>query len=247
MAFPRNIFLQLAFLIVATLAVMTPINSAQAGLFDDLWGIATDPLKIGKLADSAQRSLIQIKELEAQGNYDATARLEQMRSIITEAIAGGEDAINLAANKMDALEKQIDTDALNLIYRAQCAAEQVLMGQMQQSFAQFIKEVKEANPGYTIFGIRFGGIQLNEITVTNPDDAYITAKAAVFAKLDHDLKDNSKAYAILSTYSNLATQATYTRCFYVDQPAETKWIKEKNDLARISLPWTTIVDPQMSH
>jgi hypothetical protein len=46
----------------------------------------TDPLKLGKsssvLAESLQRSLIQLQALEAQGNYDVQQRLEQIRSIL---------------------------------------------------------------------------------------------------------------------------------------------------------------------
>ena len=116
-----------------------------------------------------------------------------MRSILKDAITSGETVIDEVTNKMHDLEDKINQDAINLIYRAQCATQTVMMVQMQQSFAQFIKNVRDADPGIRILGITLVRFHVNEIRVANPDDAYITAKAAVLAKLDKDVKDNTSA------------------------------------------------------
>ena len=221
----------LPLLFLAAIFVVVCQQPCDANVFGDLWGVVTDPLKLGKasteLSDSAQRSLIQISELESQTNYDAQQRLEQMRSILKDAITSGETVIDEVTNKMHDLEDKINQDAINLIYRAQCATQTVMMVQMQQSFAQFIKNVRDADPGIRILGITLVRFHVNEIRVANPDDAYITAKAAVLAKLDKDVKDNTSAYNILSTYENLSRQAGYTRCYYIDQVSEIKWIRGK--------------------
>jgi hypothetical protein len=92
--------------------------SLAGNFFEDAWGVVTDPLKLGKassvLAESLQRPLIQLQALEAQGNYDVQQRLEQIRSILHDAIGGTQDTIALATKNMLALEGQINADAVSL-------------------------------------------------------------------------------------------------------------------------------------
>src|SRR5438552_779673 len=59
--------------------------SLAGNFFEDAWGVVTDPIGLrtasSTLAESLERSLIQLQALEAQGNYDFQQRLEQIRSI----------------------------------------------------------------------------------------------------------------------------------------------------------------------
>jgi hypothetical protein len=222
---------------------------AKANVFGDIWGIATDPLKLDRssktLADSLARTMLQLKELEKQVNYDATARLEQIRSIVQEALRGSEAAIERAERAMLTLEQQINQDAINLLFRAQCAVEVALMDQAQRAFAAFIGNLIKADPSVKILGIKVIDLGANNIQITDPDQAYISSKSAALTALNQNQKDNSRAYSILSVYQNLERGARFTRCAYMGQGLEWRWVKEINELELLSLPWLTVVEPKM--
>lgn len=221
---------------------------AAAGFFQDMYGVVTDPLKLkatsSKISDSAERILLQLEALRGRTDYDIQQRLEQLRSILQDVIDGTDKVISNAITKISALEQDIYADAIRLIYRAQCAAVDV-MDQFHRSFAQMVAEIRKANPGINIAGIRIANVKLNEVVIENPDQAYRSSKAAIFASLSVKVSDNSTAYDILSAYQNLARAAKFTRCHYLDLALEKRWVEEANDMERLSMPWTTIVQPEM--
>ncbi len=95
-------------------------------VFQDLWGIVDDPIKLRassrELSDSIQRTMIQLNELEATGNYDGQQRLEQIRSIAQEVIDHGDVVVADALSRMTALETKTNDDAVRLIAGIECAS-----------------------------------------------------------------------------------------------------------------------------
>jgi hypothetical protein len=235
------------FFVVLISALIISNSSGMCGnAFQDVWGIFIDPLKLGKLSDSAERSLIQLRALEGQGNYDVQQRLEQIRSIVQDAIGGTQQVIDDATARMLALEGIINVDAIKLIYRAQCATEVVLRDQLQRAFAQLIANLKKADPSVKILGIiPIGEVTVNEIKIEDPDKAFYSTKDAVLESLKKEVNENSKAWLILSAYENLEASAKFTRCYYMDQGSDRDWVSEVNEVERLSLPWVLVVKPQM--
>jgi hypothetical protein len=97
----KMIFLRaLLVIILAGSALVLSSHPSSSNFFGDLWGIATDPLKLGRasgeFSNSLQRTLIQLEELERHGNYDVKERLEQIRSIVRDVIAGSQETIAVA-------------------------------------------------------------------------------------------------------------------------------------------------------
>jgi hypothetical protein len=221
----------------------------SGNVFQDAWGIASDPIGLqrasSELSASGERTLIQLRALGAQTNYDVQQRLEQVRAIVQDAISGTRETIEIATTRMHALEAAINADAIKLIYRAQCASEVVLMNQFQRAFAQLIANLKKADPSIRILGITVVDLTAGDIKIDNPDDAYISTKSAVFDTLKREVSDKSKAYRILSAYQNLEVAAKFTRCHYIDQALEKRWVEEVNELERLSLPWVLVVTPTM--
>ncbi|AWM06100.2 hypothetical protein [Bradyrhizobium symbiodeficiens] len=241
-------FRALAFLVTSAVFISTsPAVSGNA--FQDVWGVATDPLKLEKsaseLSQSLERTMAQLGALESQANYDLEQRLEQIRSIVHDALNGTRDIVADATKRMLALEAQVNADAIKLIYRAQCAAEVVLMDQLQRSFAQLIANLKRADPSVTILGARVISLDISDVKIDYPDQAYLSTEATVLAALKKSVNDGSKAYEILSAYQNLERAARFTRCYYIDQAAETRWVQKVNELERLSLPWVRVVQPTM--
>jgi hypothetical protein len=241
-------FRTLVLLIILTL-VASASPAISRNVFQDAWGVVTDPFKLEKssseLSQSLERTLAQLGVLESKTDYDVQQRLEQIRSIVHDALDGAHALVADATKRMLALEAQINADAIRLIYRAQCAVEVVLMDQFQRSFVQLISNLKKADPSITILGVRIINLDVSDIKIDYPDQAYISTKAAILAALQKSVRDDSKAYNILSAYQNLERAASFTRCYYIDQALETRWVQEVNELERLSLPWVLVVQPTM--
>ncbi len=122
--------------------MIAPANPSSADFFEDVWGVATDPLKLGKasteLSDSVERTMIQLRSLEGVANSHATERLEQIRSIVKDAIDGSYDEVQKSIKSMRELDKQVNKDAMNLVYNVKCASDITFMDTAQKSFAGLI-------------------------------------------------------------------------------------------------------------
>jgi hypothetical protein len=191
--------------------------------------------------------MIQLQSLEGVTNAHVTERLEQIRSILRDAISGAEDAIKRATADMLALEAQINNDAVNLVYTAKCAADITLLDTAQKAFGKFITTIRNADPSLKIFGIKVIDLSTNEVQITNPDIAYTSTRSAVMTLLDKTITDDSKAYDILSAYQNLEISAKFNSCYYNGQASQVIWIEEINELERLSLPWTAGVKPDINY
>jgi hypothetical protein len=226
-------------------------TQVRAGnVVEDMWGVAIDPLKLGKaskeLSDGAQRVMIQLTQLEGVANSHVEQRLEQLRTIVQGAIDGTDAELQKAKTAMSDLEKQVDADANQLIYNNKCAVDETLMSTSQKAFAGLVTTLKKTNPSLNILGVKIVDLSTNDVQITDPDKAYISTKDAVMTKLRSDVSDKSKAYDILSAYQNLAKSATYNRCYYKDQIDNTIWAEEANEQERLSIPWVTIVEPDIN-
>jgi hypothetical protein len=230
--------------------------SAYAGLVQDIGGFLTDPLKLDKsttnLGQSADRALAALQALEVKSSYDVQSRLEQIRSIIKDLndgiakhIQSADALIAKAQSAMNALEQKIDDDAINLIYRAQCAAEVALTDQLQRSLADTIDTIVKANPGVTILGIRVGGVDLKPVTITDPDIAYSSTKSFYLVELGK-LKASDPAILIPSKFANVARFARFARCHYIDAPLGMRFLQEEIEFNQLSVPWlSTVVKPTL--
>jgi hypothetical protein len=214
-----------------TLCSLTMVLAAPTPSFPDL---GLDPFGLSssskELSEAAQRIMIQLRELEGIANYDVKQRLEQVRSIMRDAVSGVEDVIHLAMTAMLILESQVNQDAVRLIYIAKCQADVLLMTDAQKAFSQFIAKIIKADTSIKIFGIRVIDLTANNIDITEPDQAYISTKTAVLTELNKKTSDASKAYEILSAYQNLENGAKFVRCNYPGQVLQVKYTEEVNDL-----------------
>ena len=147
-----------------SLLIFSSQSANASNAVQDAWGFATDPIGLDRssktLSDSLQRALIQLQALEGVANYDVQQRLEQIRSIVRDALNGTQAIIDDAASKMLTLEAQINSDAINLLYQVECLTNTVLNDQLQQAFSNFISNVKKADPSITIFGYHLVGVSI---------------------------------------------------------------------------------------
>lgn len=207
-----------------------------------------DPLGVAgasqTLSDSLDRTMNQLDALEDKADGHVKERLEQIRSIMQEALKGGNAAIKHAEDAMLEVEKQVDKDAINLIYAEKCATETMMNDQAQRAFASFVASLKKTDPSFYFLGIKIFDLKVNDVQIIDPDKAYISAKMAALTLLDRTQKDDFPAYNILSTYMKLEHAARYTQCYYINDVSNVKWTQEINSLEVAMQPWIEL-NPKM--
>jgi hypothetical protein len=241
--------MRITLLFLMTVLSFGQAPSAQANLFGDLRGIVTDPIGVRRasatLADSAERTLIQLNNLSTSADNQIKERIEQVRGImhelLTQALTGTSVVIEQATQSMLALEQRVNADALNLIYRARCALQDTMI-EGRRAFALTLHDVIRANPGITIGGIRLTNLVANPVEISDPDQAYQGIRDARMSYLrSRSINDQTKAYEIVSVYANLERMARLTLCSYLDQNVSSIWLREINEMGRLAAPWTVVV------
>jgi hypothetical protein len=224
-----------------------------AGFVQEAWNVVTDPLKLRQssqtLADSLDRTLIQLQQLEGVANYDVKERLEQIRSILKDAVDGSDAVIANATRAMLEIEGRINEDALALIYSTKCVIDVTLKTTAEESLASLLNQVSEARPSIRFLGITIVDVTTKKLSITNPNDAYQSAKQQTLDALSKDLRDNSSASRIFFAYQSLQAAAKYALCYYTlnNGPAGQKiWVGEVNDMERLLTPWTVVLLPDIN-
>jgi hypothetical protein len=181
------------------------LPSVSGNVFQDMWGVVTDPFKLkaasGELSASVERALIQLNALEATGNYHVQQRHQQIRAITQEVIEKGNSAVANALYRMTAFEKQINNDAFALIVRGECAANNV-DARLQGALSEVMKQLIKADPRIEIAGFKAAEFILSPAPIPHPNEAYRDAKSKAFRTLDK-ITEQSGAADIVWTYQNL--------------------------------------------
>jgi len=237
-----------SFIAAASISAQPP---AEAGsVIGDTIGVITDPLKIGKgsadLAAAAERVMIQLRELERTTNMDVKDRVEQVRGIVEDfnrSVTAQVQNIGAIADsalaQVAAIEAQTNRDAIGLVYQVQCATEVAVMDQMQRGLAEFVKNIKAADPGVDLLGVRLFGVDLKEIEITDPDMAYRSIKRASEHELE-TLPEDADPYIFVSKYQNLARLAKLFACHYRDVDLGAVFVRQENEYQRLTEPWIAL-------
>jgi len=234
--------------------LVPPLTSpARADVLGDVWGIATDPIKLGRASQNIlnsveriQQMLNQLGNVESTTNQDLTDRINQVKGVVDEVItAVNQNASNLqqiiddAEQKIAALENQIYLDAESLLDRVQCIAQNLATIQIQQAIANAVAELREADPEITFLGITIINLHLRQIKITDPDRAYMSVRDGYLNRLNA-LGPDSSAYTIVSIYGNIERLAEGASCAYRDPTVALIFLKEEFNYRRLAAPWANI-------
>jgi hypothetical protein len=230
-----------------------PPTANGANFFAEAWGVVTDPLKLRQssqtLAESLDRTLLQLQQLEGVVNYDVKERLEQIRSILKDAINGGNEVIANATRAMLEIEGRVNEDALKFIYSAKCAVDVTLKSTAEEALAGLLNQISEARPAISFLGITILDFRTKKLSITNPNVAYQSAKAESLGALSKDVRDSSAAVRIYFAYQSLQAAAKYALCYYTlnNGPAGQRlWVEEVNEMERLLTPWTVVLLPDIN-
>ncbi len=240
-------------LIVNSLAFPPFAHRAHAFAIGDIPDLITDPLKLGKASQNIleaveriQLMLNQLSNIEGTVNQDLKARIDQVKGVVDEVIAAadrGEDALKQilaqAENTVLSLERQIYIDAESLIDQVQCVAQNIASVQIQEAIANAVAELKQSNPGISLFGIRIVNLDLKQVIITDPDQAYISVRDGYLKRLD-GLQPSSSAYTIVSTYANVERLAQESSCAFRDPELAAIFLSEQFKYQVLASAWQTV-------
>ena len=240
--------------IVSAFGGMGPSPAKAGNIFEDAYGVVTDPVGLRRtsatLSESVERTLIQLGALEGVANSHVEQRLEQMRSILRDAIGGAKEVLATATDRMISLEAQVNTDAISLIYTAKCAVDVTLKTTAEQALAALLNDVNRAKPSIRFLGVTIVDFGTKRLTIDNPNQAYVSARKEALDALDKEVSDTSPAKNIMFTYSNLQVAARYALCYYTlngGGAGRAVWLAEANEMERLLLPWTIAVRPDINY
>jgi hypothetical protein len=178
-------------------------------------------------------------------------RLKQARDLVDDAAdridrdLAHADAIRAQVTQdLKALESQIFGDASSIIEQFRCVAHDIETVQLQEGVADAINNVRAADPGINILGVRIINLHLKQVEILEPDKAYFSLRDGYLANLAK-LKDGDRASEVVSTYGNIIRIAKDAQCVYAKQAYGGMFLREQIDYDRLNRRWTTIVFPVM--
>lgn len=238
----RFLFASILFLVVSAGA------SNAKNVFEDIWSVIVDPLKLDssstRVIDSMDRILLQLKALQEETDRDINEYLNRIEGIVESALSGQQELIEKAISDAAELEEKVYQDAVDLIWRAQCAAEVTLTDTVQRSLAEAINAILRTDPQFEVFGMRIVNAKIDPVQVVDPDIAYRAIKRQYLRRLDR-MGDQTDAYFIVSTYSNIARLARITQCHYLGTNLQKKFIEDFFEYERRVIPWNTVVSVKL--
>jgi hypothetical protein len=221
---------------------------AHANVFATLAGVVSDPLKFGRLSENFKQTVLQalsqIDALADKADAIAKNRLEQVRSIIDDAIKGGMAAESQAMADINSLESKIVSDVQLILSDIQCASIVAAQGTLQNAIIQALKNVGKTNPT-----LKIGGYKVAEISISSPPDLpaadkiFYETRDGLLSNLKN-LKDGDGAYTIISAYGNIEKLAETTRCYYKRNAFEQQFIREQFNYKVMQDAWFSTVSVQ---
>jgi hypothetical protein len=225
-------------------------SSAKADVFGDLARIATDPLKLDssseRVKEATENIMSQIPGLLDQANSIGQQRLAQLQTILNTTVAGGISLEDHAFAQLTTLEKQVNSDAINFLYRAHCAALVTLQQDVQKAAVTAVQNLSKEKPTLTLFGVRIASLTADQVSISEPDQTYVQTRDLVISHLNSDITETSNAYEIVSAYRNLENLARDTQCFYLDNPsAQVDFVNEASRFQVSQQAWAAVAPPEL--
>lgn len=209
-----------------------------------------DPLGIksaaNQISQRVQATMIQLNYLRKCTNYDIKNRIDQLQDVVKEALSGEKSLIEKANSDAAQLERNVDMDAIRLIYRAECAGINVEYEEIDV-FGKILNELKSANIHVNVAGLNVGKIKQQKIAPYEANEAYWAFQKAENEYLQSAVGPDFPAYKILDVYQNLERTAFLTSCMYQlgDENSydSITFIKEANKYQIKTKEWTQVVSP----
>ena len=126
--------------------------------------------------------MIQLGQLQSKTDLDIRNYLSEVDKIVSNINSTirnegdrAERILLMLSDRAMNLEKLVHQDAINAIWRAQCAAEVVATDTLQRSLAEAINTIRMSEPSFNVFGLP-AKIEIKPVDIRDPDIAYRAIK-----------------------------------------------------------------------
>lgn len=226
------------------------VSSADLG--DDIWGVVTDPLQLGRSSNNVYKSAREIKAtmIAATGLqqeidrdirfylYDLDQKIDRIEKGVDRV---GISLIEKTSQEVQLIEKKLMKDVKVAIRDAKCslidASEEGLKRSLREVFPGPLKaKTKKIRLPFgrekekILWVIPTGGskhktIEIDLSSNPQPNVVFDEIEKAFITNIGL-MREDDDAYLLVDAYSNLARYAKITQCFYLDQASEAIFVKK---------------------
>jgi hypothetical protein len=227
------------------LPILVGANAAHANVFQEAWGIATDPFKLKAGSENLYRTLIELDNLEKRANVDISDRLKQLDQIVSRNEAQ-------AVADITAFEKTLYNDTSDLIRKISCVGTNLVQNDLREAVATAVNTLADSNPALYVGPFKIVDLQAKKVQIDDPSKIYYDTRDVLTADLTKSVETTVLAgkpmpvYVIVDTYQNIERLANKAICGYPNQPfKEAEFRMEANKMELLSIPWEELAD--LSH
>ncbi len=200
-------------------------SAAEAGFVSDAWRILTDPFKLDKstsnLLETVERAAIHAERLEGKVNDDVRKRLDQVDTIVKDALArmdGSIDKVDAVANKaldhINDIQIDIFKNTSQLVKCSTTVSADIVLSKLAGS----LNDLGMRRPRVAIFGYDVIEVKFDKSDFDSPIGGFRKYKEMLDRKLA-SLSPDARASDIIDVYGELQRNADLVRCHYKEDTA----------------------------
>lgn len=217
-----------------------PAPRAQADLFGDVWGVVTDPFKLGQASSEASASvdriIVALELLQTNFGSDVRDYLVLIDEMIGSVDQAAEDRISQIEQIVFQLEAEIFNDAHKLLVETECSVERLLGRTLPETVYAMLVQLEEADISVNLpFGAD-AELTVEAVRPLSPDITYIRIRNAYLGYIS-DLNEGDSAYQIIIGYQNISELAFRTYCHFARSGGGQNFLEEHAQYASLLRPW----------
>jgi hypothetical protein len=220
-------------------------QGAKANVFQDAWGVVTDPFKLKASSENLYLTVMQLDNLEKRGNVDIRDRLNQLDEIVSRNEAQ-------AVADVNKFEKTLYEDTSDLLRKISCVGTDLLQNDLRDAVANAVQTLADSDPSIYIGPWKIADLRGKKVQLDNPSTIYYATRDVLLDNLTKSVEATVSAgkpmpvYVIFDTYQNIERLANKATCGYPGQSLkEAEFTMEANRMELKSIPWRELAD--LSH
>lgn len=227
-------------LVLVLVITLLPAPKAQADLFSDVWGVITDPFKLGQASseasDAVDRIIVALELLQTNFDSDVRDYLVQINEMIGAVDQAAEDRVSQIEQIVLQLEAEIFKDAHKLLVETECSVECLLGRTLPETVYAMLLQLEEADISVKLPFVKDAELTVEAVRPLSPDITYIRIRNAYLGYIK-GLNESDSAYQIIIGYQNISELAFRTYCHFARSGGGQNFLEEHAKYASLLRPW----------
>ncbi|MBS7534822.1 hypothetical protein KHC28_14255 [Ancylobacter sonchi] len=200
-------------LICAVFVFPLAVQPANADFFGDVWGVVTDPFKIGRASENivhaVERAAIHISRIQKDIDSSAEARINQIQGVLRDTKLNLDDSIDKALTRISSISDKLFLDTSNLV---RCSTEEAARS-IQDHLSQSLNDLGRRKPRIAVFGWTILTAEIDSQDITSPIASFREVKAIYDQKISA-ISPSDHPSKLTDYYAEIARLARLTACHY---------------------------------